>query len=122
MIGGQSGIIKFIVSGILCFGIGVILLNFLSSISWQSDRLLTKPNNNYDSSKLVPSVSSEIKADFESDTKPMQLTIENSKIDSSQTTIRTYKLPAKNPKVLKDFQKINYYLYLGSRNSCSRKW
>jgi len=119
---GQSGIIKFILSGILCFGIGVILLNFLSSISWQSDRLLTKSNNNYDSNKLGSSLSSEIKADFESDTKPMILTIENSKIDSSQTTIRTYKLPEKNPKVLKDFQKINYYLYLESRNSCSRKW
>jgi hypothetical protein len=97
---GQSSVIKLVLCGLLCFGVGLIVLNYFSSIPRQSDPILRKNDNIYDSKNSVSTVLNEIKADFKSDTKPMQLTVDNSKLDSSKSKIRKYKIPAKNAMVL----------------------
>jgi hypothetical protein len=91
---GQSCVIKFVLSGILLFGIGIIVLNFNSYNRHQSDApTFTKKDSVYNPPPSVDTVGTE---DFKSNIKPAQLTVDN----IPKVMIRKYKVSSKNEKVL----------------------
>jgi hypothetical protein len=117
----RTAVIKFVLCGILMFGFGLVILNFISYGRRHHEDALTENKNLYALSRSATVTSNEIKPDYKSDTKPAKLIVDNSKIGVPNLSIRKYKISLNNTKVLfivKDFQK-SYCVYLASNNSCS---
>ncbi len=116
----RSGVIKFILVGFLLFGVGLIILNFISYNRRQTDILLKKKQLTYQPRQIVSVVENQnqinvnfksntklkkrvtinrkqINADFKSNIKPEKL-ISNK--NQTKTFIRKYKIQIKNEQVL----------------------
>lgn len=94
---GQSGVIKLILCGLLLFGIGIIVLNFMSSKRHQhSHRTLARKPDAYDLSQMISTKFSDIKADYKSHDKPIA---NKNKIDLSKISIEKYKISLDSQKV-----------------------
>ncbi len=97
---GRSGMIKFIVTTVLLFGIGVIVLNIISYNRRQTDQLVQERLRTYNQQKGIPIVSSGIPADFKLNTKPEKLTVMK---DISKIPIQKYKISLSDDKVLVNY-------------------
>ncbi len=97
MLGG-SGTFKLIISTLILFGLGAIVLNFISYNRRQMDRLLQNRLKTYNAPKITSTVSSIIMADFKSNTKPEKLTVK--KIHTT-ISIHKYNVSLKDEKVSK---------------------
>jgi hypothetical protein len=106
----RSFFLKFILYGILIFGVGLVVLHFVSYKPRQNDLELTKKDNVYVPSKTLSLVSIKSDTGFKSNTKPEKTTAGITGV--SAVPIRKYKISINNEKVLfivRDFSKSSYF-------------
>ena len=97
----RSPISKLVLSGIVIFGVGVIVLNTIPSAQRSNDSKSTQNDDMRRKSRHTSHRSNVTKADISSNTKLTKFI--DGKIDITQIPIRTYRIPMNTKKVIVDY-------------------
>jgi hypothetical protein len=95
----RSTFFKLVVSGILVFGVVVIILNYISYNLNRNDFEVVDDSNAYVMSNRDGDALIRIKADVKSNNKPAILDVNNGKIDVPKVRIRTYMISVNHEQV-----------------------